>query len=525
MALSSITAPRIPYFRPGRAILCVNHHPQVTADELTGWTNRFLREEAEVSSWAPRLQDAQRQSLQTLGSVKNARGETFSFLRADFVDQRADLPLQKEFFDEAHRAARAGRGLSKAQALTTAQAAQALPAASLVAAMPDWLMSGSPHMGGTGGPGAWPSAVRTPPGKDAWRIRFPQNPDLQPEGVRLGEHVDVAILDAAPSDQVRAYAYHIFKEHDVPENELLTQLLDPEGPLTVLPMPYADRTSIHYSLTDHRYRMADHGLFVAGLIHSLVPNARLRLYEVLNEFGVGSWETIAGGLAQALADRDPNRPLIINTSLVLNLPRNSHTAPEFPDEWRDPDFIDYASGAVRVIFEQLVQDPHVVIVAAAGNDRLTNNADAVNKPRPEARFPAAFADVAGVGALPKELPRDASGRYKPASYSNLADDPVNVGYMTIGGEEGTRGLLGVYLDEYPTLRTDGEVQYSRNGTGFARWAGTSFAAPIISGALAAWWDQHPTASPSAAKDALTTMARAVQDYSVDHEEVIVARQG
>jgi hypothetical protein len=336
--------------------------------------------------------------------------------------------------------------------------------------------------------------------------------------------VDVAILDTAPGAHARVHAYHLWREHRAGENPLLEKLLAPDGPLTVHAMPEAELWQIHYSLADAPYRMSDHGLFIAGLLHTIAPGARLHLYEALNPWGIGSWQSIAEGLRQALRDHDFTRPLLLNASLMLNLPRSErHRAPGFPDTWRTASFIHYTTSAIREIFGQLANDTRVVVVAAAGNDRQTDGNGHATGARPEARFPAAFANVVGVGALPKDTPQDA-GRFRAASYSNLSDDPLNAGLMTIGGEPGN-GLLSAYLDDYPVRNASGEVEYRRNESGLARWAGTSFATPIIGGALAAWWGRNPGADSAGARAALTQMAQRVPDTSADNEAVIIAYQG
>ena len=137
---------------------------------------------------------------------------------------------------------------------------------------------------------------------------------------------------------------------------------------------------------------------------------------------------------------------------------------------------------------------NVLVVAAAGND-------AGSAGRPQARFPAAFNSVIGVAALGSDG--------LPTGYSNLADQPENIGIATLGGDvrqivsttgvanaEGPLeahpdgGILGVYIGEFPNpesqvLNAAGELPDPMpNDSGWARWAGTSFAAPIISGALA-----------------------------------------
>ena len=114
--------------------------------------------------------------------------------------------------------------------------------------------------------------------------------------------------------------------------------------------------------------------------------------------------------------------------------------------------------------------------------------------RPAARFPAAFTNVIGVGAMPRQdlggVPQEA------ASYSNLSDDTPAIGYITLGGEPGVdQGILGVFISQFPeycgplplnfaSIQPD-FIRYRSNKNGWAWWAGTSFATPIITGLLAA----------------------------------------
>lgn len=517
------------YFRPGRTVLCLKHHPEVAAETLTHWANTFLSEEAGSNAWAGRLRPpTEHQNVCTLSGVGDGTGWAYSLLGADQVDQRASALEETDFFGQIHDWHQSDALRGEPKAITAEAASDNRPAASLLSATPDWLMSSAFHMTGTGGPGAWPVQAQVPVAQraTALRIQFPQNPELHSNREPLGEGVDVAILDTAPGLHARVQAYHFWREHRAEENPLLEELLAPAGPLTIRPMPEADLWQIHYSLADAPYRMADHGLFIAGLIHSIAPGAKLHLHEVLNPWGIGSWQTIADGLGRALREHDFTRPLIINASLMLNLPRSvRHRAPGFPDAWRTDSFIHYTTSAIREIFGQLANDTRIVMVAAAGNDRATDGHGAATGTRPEARFPAAFANVVGVGALPKDIPQDA-GRFRPASYSNLADDPLNAGFMTIGGEPGEgNGLLGAYLDDVPVRNSAGEVEYVVNKTGLAWWAGTSFATPIITGALAAWWGKNSAAYPPEARTALTQMAQRVPDASADSEAVIVAYQG
>jgi subtilisin family serine protease len=120
-------------------------------------------------------------------------------------------------------------------------------------------------------------------------------------------------------------------------------------------------------------------------------------------------------------------------------------------------------------FGQPNRYPHVGVVAAAGNDRKPDS------PWPPARYPAAHPSVLGVGALKHDG--------DPTEYSNRADIPPRDGIVTFGGDsqgvysDQTNGVVGAYIGSFP----DG----SPNHDGLASWAGTSFAAPRISGSIAA----------------------------------------
>lgn len=348
---------------------------------------------------------------------------------------------------------------------------------------PNWLAAGAPYHIGTGGPGAQPVPAKIETG--AWwqsagadvsgaPFSFALPPALA-QSTAAGAGVQVAILDTAPAPEELKRAFNRWQG----EHPLIRGLLGPTGALPsarlrVSPGDGALFARLNsedggFQLADHRYRMADHGLFVAGIIHSIAPQASLHLIRVLNDFGVGTLETIARGLHSAYTQRDRSRPLVVNMSLTLSLPLRGHQYPAIGPArlFADAGFIERMGWPLRWTCDLLEEDD-VLIVAAAGNDAHPGS-------RPFARQPAAFDSVIGVGALGMDG--------NPAVYSNLADQPSHIGIATFGGDtdaggaaDPERGVLGVYTGEFP----DG----SKNENGWARWAGTSFSAPAIAGVLA-----------------------------------------
>ena len=341
---------------------------------------------------------------------------------------------------------------------------------------PDWLSTGSP-VSGTGGPGARPiPAPGVDPAHEPWKFTF--------EGLAAallangGEGVEVAILDTAPPWQDIEAAYAKWQD----QHPLLRSMLGPDGRFDVdgmLRVTYLDHKPAGwdtYQIAGHDYVMSDHGLFVAGIINSIAPRAKLHLIEVLNPYGVGALQSIARGLLIAL-QRSSMPRLVINCSLTLQIPLLGQ--PKAGLKWdllsTDCELMKLMGLPLQWICDA-VQDQGKRVVAAAGNDAVHGN-------RPQARYPAAYDSVIGVGALKPDA--------TPADYSNLSDTPLNTGIATFGGQScGTSShsnalpgvsVLGTYIGTFPDPGPAGTR--SRNGWGW--WAGTSFATPVITGTLAA----------------------------------------
>jgi hypothetical protein len=350
-------------------------------------------------------------------------------------------------------------------------------------ATPNWLSACAGEHNGSGGPGSRPvrpasGSLSSPPsdGIDFWDFRLP---DIFASTItslsrdRWGQDVDVFILDTAPDETDLKHAYAQWKN----TNHLVNRLLGPHSPLDIT---YAGKThllqAVNAFLPDHDYVMSDHGLFVAGIIHTIAPQARLHVIEVLNPFGVGSLESIINGF-HLVATQAAGKPrVVVNCSLFLDviqedkewikrLSERDHFWAEYP--------FDQISKTVAPLKEvcDFLERQRADVIAAAGNDGKDNF-------HPLPRFPAAFPSVFGVGAL-------LSDNQNAATYSNISDAPDYVGITTIGGEtdptgqfaDQSHGIIGVYTGVFP----DG----APNDSGWARWAGTSFATPIISGVIAA----------------------------------------
>jgi subtilisin family serine protease len=198
-------------------------------------------------------------------------------------------------------------------------------------------------------------------------------------------------------------------------------------------------------------RQGGHGTFVAGVLRKVAPGARLAVHRVLKATGESDIFTLVKGIAEL-------RALVARADLrldVLNLSLGGYTRRDRP------------SRTLAAAFAPLVASG-TVIVAAAGNNASW---------RPF--FPAAMADVVGVGAL------RATGR---AAFSNFGPwvDACAPGVDVVSTffDERAGDLNQVQLPPHPWSTTPIPARFP----GFARWSGTSFAAPAVAGAIveAAW---------------------------------------
>jgi subtilisin family serine protease len=170
-----------------------------------------------------------------------------------------------------------------------------------------------------------------------------------------------------------------------------------------------------------------HGSFVAGVVHQVAPELVIDPGKVLDSTGLGD-------------DASVTRELLQNTAPVVNLSLGGYTEDDRPPV------------AMAEVVRRLTRSR--VVVAAAGN----NGSD-----RPF--WPAAFKGVLAVAAYDSR-----GGQPRPAKFSN----------------HGTWvDVCAPGVDVVSTFAT-----FEQGGTpgvtfkGFARWSGTSFAAPQVAALLA-----------------------------------------
>lgn len=205
---------------------------------------------------------------------------------------------------------------------------------------------------------------------------------------------------------------------------------------------------------DHIHPYAGHGTFIAGVVRTQAPAATIRVEGFLPLGGAVYESEIVVQLVEALA-LCPD---------IISLSAGCPTREQLP------------LLSFEVFWEQhLRQLKGTVLVAAAGNDshRL-------------AFWPAAFPWTVSVGAL------DADGRR--AGYSNYGSW---VDVYALGTDLVNAYPKGTFYCHQPPNKGD-----KREFSGLAKWSGTSFSTPLVSGLIAARMSQHGVSARIAADELL-----------------------
>ena len=199
-----------------------------------------------------------------------------------------------------------------------------------------------------------------------------------------------------------------------------------------------------------------HGLFAESVLRCRAPGAKVRTLEFDMERGTVSEYVLARLLGQAL-DMTPT-PQVINISAGCHT-RHDQPFVSFERVWRNrpPELRD-----------------QVVVVAAAGNDSTFSPF-----------YPAASPWAIGVGSL------DHDGRV--SSFSNYRQ---SADVFILGRNHVNAFPDGTYVCRW-TPNIGDERVFDR---GLARWSGTSFAAPLLAGLIAAHIPGFDGTPPQAARD-------------------------
>lgn len=289
------------------------------------------------------------------------------------------------------------------------------------------------------------------------------------------------------------------------------------------------------STVDPPYPLPDHGLFIANLVRDIARNAEIHVYRVCNDWGNADLETVTTAVQDAIdqfnQDRDAKKvnALVINLSLgfgpeMLLVARQLLDDPTWPlldrDSWvrhvaatvpgvgpvgtraavvrnmeKDVIRVERSLWGLDHVFGFDLAQEQVFVVAAAGNDSSRRRRKVAGP-----RVPAAIEGVLGVSAIKNR-------RGDPADYSN-EDDFINTEDDGVGAWGGdvddstgrtTDGVIGLYVSrkippdgpDMPRWPGTGSTGGDANTRGWARWAGTSFAAPIASAFAACLWSEQP----------------------------------
>jgi len=373
----------------------------------------------------------------------------------------------------------------------------------IIAAAPHWYCGAS--NGNSNGPitTGCPLTPPIPVAADAacaaspglWPIRLPNLPRELKQ--MTGDGVTVFVLDSLPSEGDIRRAALAAGEH----NLLLLDLINnvtftyPDLP-EVLERPSPQQTMTGKDICGRAigFRMPDHGLFVAGIIRDVAPNARVECIRVLNDFCVGTVQVLTEQL-YGILQRNVSGDVVINMSLV--------TPDDVDVRTSGIDLALARQGLLEVIGQLSARG--VIFVASAGNEGDKRYMQPEEE-HPKALYPAAYAYPLGQDAsVATMIPVGAVNH--EGGITSYSCYPGSRGVSTYGGETPSKeaifkdaatgmtevdtrqidAVIGVYTQLfYPALSYDDpEATYpAPNAYGWAYWIGTSFATPIISAVVA-----------------------------------------
>jgi subtilisin family serine protease len=335
--------------------------------------------------------------------------------------------------------------------------------------------------------------------------------------------VVVAVLDTSPKEEEarKAATHYLYAAGNTFLDWVARSIHFEYWPLQdrVIPayshlVPYwADRATHWTPDSPHQNRedffnIVDHGLFAAGLVRCVAPEAKIHLYRVLDDVGIGDTMALLTAL-NAIPGRLRKRygagiRLIINLSLLIEEPEDC--SPYCVEEPGDLHWV--LQAAVEALRHQ-----DVLVVAAVGNDSMQREA---GEQRRSPRLPSRYESVLSVAATTRQG--------AAATFSNLGDiNDLKNGIAVFGGNAAIQGGLpmiagaaqkGVQPDGLVGAFSHGHLPCDKgpNETGLVYWAGTSFAAPVITGIAAQLW------SRAGAPGTPEAMVAWVRNFATDDEQ-------
>ena len=278
-----------------------------------------------------------------------------------------------------------------------------------------------------------------------------------------GEGVNIAIFDTSPYDQpVLQHRFQFFGGIPI----LVTHVLSD---------PLPDPSPVH---------IPGHGLFAAGLARAVAPKANIVLYKVLDDSGRGRESDLLTALSLY-------SQTLVATPTVINL--SFGVAPSVEITQLD---------TLSNVLHGLHYLGNTIVAAAGNNSSLTDTQPML--------YPAAFDFVIGVAAGNSEGHR--------SCYSNSAVSPTDGkrGIAAPGGQGDTTGGNCVPPSDLTHINCPGDPLCMLtswwdplNEPHYTLGAGTSFAAPIVSGAAAL---TRQMKGPAASADS-------VNQYLYDHAQL------
>jgi subtilisin family serine protease len=191
------------------------------------------------------------------------------------------------------------------------------------------------------------------------------------------------------------------------------------------------------------------------------------------------------GICYALLNYNPEN--VLNKRLVINLSLGGETPVDLLGQ---------------VIWQSM--DEHAVVVASGGNDR--NNLDDYN----ESYYPGAF-ECRPSDKIKITIPSTMMVRKvcPPSPSSSPTYDTNGLISVSSVNDDGIRSLFSVR-----TLYNDVAALGEYSTTPLENRQGTSFAAPVVSGIVAAILTQHPKATPQEIETCIRTVASATSPLNV-----------